>query len=100
MVTHESRIWLRKNEPITVNKDILKIALAEANSIVEEDIVFCKNIGLNGLKIIEEIINRIQGLCILKVPRKGPEYIIQIQIIHIREIIQLENYLNIHINPK
>ena len=25
MVTHESRIWLRKNEPITVNKDILKI---------------------------------------------------------------------------
>jgi len=40
------------------NKDILKIALAEANSIVEEDIVFCKNIGLNGLKIIEEISNK------------------------------------------
>ena len=25
MVTHESRIWLRKNEPITVDKNILKI---------------------------------------------------------------------------
>jgi arylsulfatase A-like enzyme len=25
MVTHESRIWLRKDEPITVDKDILKI---------------------------------------------------------------------------
>ena len=37
------------------DKDILKIALAEASTIVEEDIVFCKNIGLNGLKIIEEI---------------------------------------------
>jgi len=37
------------------NKKILKIALDEANSIIEEDINFCKNIGLNGLKIIEEI---------------------------------------------
>ena len=37
------------------DEDILKIALTEASSIVEEDIVFCKNIGLNGLKIIEEI---------------------------------------------
>tara|TARA_Y100001970_G_scaffold88110_1_gene111207 strand:+ start:590 stop:1660 length:1071 start_codon:yes stop_codon:yes gene_type:complete len=36
-------------------KDILKIALDEAKAIVEEDISFCKNIGLNGLKIIEEI---------------------------------------------
>ena len=34
---------------------ILKIALDEAKAIVEEDINFCKNIGLNGLKIIEEI---------------------------------------------
>ena len=37
------------------NKDILKIALAEAKVIIEEDEEFCKNIGLNGLKIIEEI---------------------------------------------
>ena len=39
-------------------KDILKIALDEAKAIVEEDISFCKNIGLNGLKIIEEISNK------------------------------------------
>ena len=39
-------------------KDILKIALDEAKAIVEEDISFCKNIGLNGLKIIEEIYNK------------------------------------------
>ena len=39
-----------------VNSDeILRIALEEAKAIVEEDISFCKNIGLNGLKIIEEI---------------------------------------------
>ncbi len=40
------------------NKDILKIALSEAKAITEEDIKFCKNIGLNGLKIIREIANR------------------------------------------
>ena len=40
------------------NKDILKIALSEAKAITEEDITFCKNIGLNGLKIIREIANR------------------------------------------
>jgi methylthioribose-1-phosphate isomerase len=39
-------------------KDILKIALDEAKAIKEEDEVFCKNIGLNGLKIIEEISNK------------------------------------------
>ena len=39
-------------------KDILKIALDEANAITEEDIQFCKNIGLNGLKIIEKIANK------------------------------------------
>jgi len=33
----------------------LKIALDEAKSITEEDETFCKNIGLNGLKIIEDI---------------------------------------------
>ena len=35
--------------------DIFKKALGEAKAIVEEDVSFCKNIGLNGLKIIEEI---------------------------------------------
>jgi methylthioribose-1-phosphate isomerase len=37
------------------SNEILKIALNEAKEIVEEDVNFCKNIGLNGLKIIEEI---------------------------------------------
>ena len=40
------------------DKDILKIALDEAKSITEEDEKFCKNIGLNGLKIIEGISNK------------------------------------------
>ena len=40
------------------NKDILKIALEEAKAITEEDEKFCKNIGLNGLKIIEDIANK------------------------------------------
>ena len=40
------------------SNEILKIALEEAQAIVEEDIEFCKNIGLNGLKIIEEIYNK------------------------------------------
>ena len=40
------------------NKDILKIALDEAKAIKEEDEGFCKKIGLNGLKIIEEISNK------------------------------------------
>ena len=39
-------------------KDILKIALNEAKTIKEEDERFCKNIGLNGLKIVEEISNK------------------------------------------
>ena len=42
-----------------VNSDqILTIALNEAKEICEEDIKFCENIGLNGLKIIEEIYNK------------------------------------------
>ena len=42
-----------------VNSDkILEIALNEAKDICEEDIQFCKSIGLNGLKIIEEIYNK------------------------------------------
>ena len=39
-------------------KDILKIALKEAKAIKDEDEGFCKNIGLNGLKIIEDISNK------------------------------------------
>ena len=39
-------------------KDILKIALIEAKAIINEDVKFCKNIGLNGLKIIEDIANK------------------------------------------
>ena len=42
-----------------VNSDkILEIALNEAKEICEEDVKFCENIGLNGLKIIEEIYNK------------------------------------------
>ena len=40
------------------NKEVLKIALEEASSICEEDVKFCENIGLHGLKIIEEIYNK------------------------------------------
>ncbi len=35
--------------------DILNLALEEAKNIVEEDVNFCKKIGLNGFKIIEKI---------------------------------------------
>ncbi len=42
-----------------VNSDkILEIALNEAKEICGEDVKFCENIGLNGLKIIEEIYNK------------------------------------------
>ena len=40
------------------NQDILRIALDEAKAITDEDEKFCKNIGLNGLKIIENIANK------------------------------------------
>ena len=40
------------------SNDILNTAIEEAKAIVEEDVSFCKNIGLNGLKIIEEISNK------------------------------------------
>jgi len=40
------------------SNEVLKIALEEAKVIVEEDVTFCKNIGVNGLKIIEEIANK------------------------------------------
>ena len=42
-----------------INSDqILDIALKEAKGICDEDEKFCKNIGINGLKIIEEIYNK------------------------------------------
>ena len=45
-----------------LNSDkILEIALNEAKEICEEDVKFCENIGLNGLKIIEEIYNKKKG---------------------------------------
>ena len=37
---------------------ILDIALKEAKEICDEDEKFCENIGINGLKIIEEIYNK------------------------------------------
>ena len=40
------------------SNDILNTAIEEAKAIVEEDVGFCKSIGLNGLKIIEEISNK------------------------------------------
>ena len=45
---------MKKLSGVNINY-ILNIALKEAKAIVEEDVSFCKNIGLNGLKIIEEI---------------------------------------------
>ena len=38
--------------------DFLNIALNEAKEICNEDVKFCKNIGINGLKIIEKIYNK------------------------------------------
>jgi methylthioribose-1-phosphate isomerase len=47
------------NRLIGINNDkILDIALKEAKDICDEDEKFCENIGLNGLKIIEEIYNK------------------------------------------
>ena len=40
------------------NNEILNLALNEAKEICEEDVKFCENIGLNGLKIIEEIYSK------------------------------------------
>ena len=42
-----------------INSDqILDIALKEAKEICDEDEKFCENIGINGLKIIEDIYNK------------------------------------------
>ena len=40
------------------SNNLLKIALEEAKRIAEEDVEFSRKIGLNGLKIIEEIYNK------------------------------------------
>ena len=48
---------MKKLSGVNSNK-IFEIALDEAKKIAEEDVGFCKNIGLNGLKIIEEIYNK------------------------------------------
>ena len=40
------------------SNEILSLALNEVKEICEEDVKFCENIGLNGLKIIEEIYNK------------------------------------------
>jgi methylthioribose-1-phosphate isomerase len=48
---------MKKLSGITSN-EILNLAISEAKEICEEDVQFCKNIGLNGLKIIEEIYNK------------------------------------------
>ncbi|MDA9676821.1 S-methyl-5-thioribose-1-phosphate isomerase [bacterium] len=40
------------------NNELLKVALDEAKAICDEDVKFSENIGLNGLKIIEEIYNK------------------------------------------
>ena len=40
------------------NNELLNVALNEAKEICDEDEKFCENIGINGLKIIEEIYNK------------------------------------------
>jgi methylthioribose-1-phosphate isomerase len=47
-----------KKLSITNSDQILDIALKEAKEICDEDEKFCEKIGLNGLKIIEEIYNK------------------------------------------
>ena len=47
-----------KKLSVVNHNEVLKIALEEAKLICEEDVKFCENIGLNGLKIIEEIYNK------------------------------------------
>jgi methylthioribose-1-phosphate isomerase len=43
---------------VLIDKDILKIAFRRSKSNCGRGCKFCKNIGLNGLKIIEEISNK------------------------------------------
>ena len=48
---------MKKLSGINSNQ-ILDVALKEAKEICDEDEKFCENIGINGLKIIEEIFNK------------------------------------------
>ena len=48
---------INKLKGVDSNK-VLEIAIKEANKICEDDINFCKKIGTNGLKIIEDIYNK------------------------------------------
>ena len=48
---------MKKLSGVNTN-EILKLAINEAEAICDEDVDFCKKIGLNGLKIIEEISNK------------------------------------------
>ena len=43
------------------SNEIFNIALNEAKEICEEDVKFCENIGISGVKIIEEIYNKKKG---------------------------------------
>jgi len=49
---------MMKKLSVVNNNEVLKKALEEAKTICNEDVKFCKDIGLNGLKIIEEIYNK------------------------------------------
>jgi len=49
---------MMKKLTIVNSEQILDIALKEAKEICDEDEKFCENIGINGLKIIEEIYNK------------------------------------------
>jgi len=40
------------------SNELFEVALKEAKEICDEDVKFCENIGINGLKIIEEIYNK------------------------------------------
>ena len=40
------------------SSDLFSVALKEAKEICDEDVKFCENIGINGLKLIEEIYNK------------------------------------------
>ena len=52
------------NKLLGVNSyKVLDIAINEAKEICEEDVKFCENIGLNGLKIIEKIYNKKKRYC-------------------------------------
>ena len=49
---------MKKTYQMLIIMKFLKVALSEAKAISDEDVKFCENIGLNGLKILEEIYNK------------------------------------------